>query len=512
MLVKRLALLAALLLAAPAFGQTAKVVTDCTGITYDVGSTKGLIQDQNGKLCVNNVATGAPADATYITETANGSLSAEFALGSLSSGLLKNATTTGIPTVVVEAAGIDTWLTTPSSANLIAALTDETGTGAAVFATSPTLVTPALGVATGTSFNKVAITAPATSATLTITDGKTLASSNTLTFAGTDGSTLNVGTGGTLGTAALVNTGTSGATIPVLNVANTWSVGTQAFTSNANTVPLTIAMTGSSSSGAAATITTTLTSTSTNPNLTLLPTWNVGSNTPTAFKINLTDTASGAASLLADLQVATVSKFKVDKSGNTTVAGTSALSDTATITKTSAGASTIGLALINSSVSAGTETVIDMAPNASGTGVRSAQIASKNVGGSTEADLEFRVANGGAPTNALVISKAGALSLPFITTQGPLVTDTSGNVTSAISGTATFDPSSLLTLTGQTTTITVTGAALGDIAVGSFSLDLQGIQVTYYISATNTCSARFFDATGGTVDLASGTLKCKALK
>jgi len=43
------------------------------------------------------------------------------------------------------AAGVATFLATPSSANLISAVTDETGTGALVFATSPTLVTPALG-------------------------------------------------------------------------------------------------------------------------------------------------------------------------------------------------------------------------------------------------------------------------------------------------------------------------------------------------------------------------------
>lgn len=41
--------------------------------------------------------------------------------------------------------GIATWLATPSSANLAAAVTDETGSGALVFANSPTLVTPALG-------------------------------------------------------------------------------------------------------------------------------------------------------------------------------------------------------------------------------------------------------------------------------------------------------------------------------------------------------------------------------
>lgn len=56
--------------------------------------------------------------------------------------------------------------------------------------TSPTLVTPALGVATATSVNKVAITAPATSATLTVADGKTLTCNNSITFAGTDATTM----------------------------------------------------------------------------------------------------------------------------------------------------------------------------------------------------------------------------------------------------------------------------------------------------------------------------------
>jgi hypothetical protein len=45
----------------------------------------------------------------------------------------------------VYATGIQNWMATPSSANLRAAMTDETGTGSLVFATSPTLVTPDLG-------------------------------------------------------------------------------------------------------------------------------------------------------------------------------------------------------------------------------------------------------------------------------------------------------------------------------------------------------------------------------
>jgi hypothetical protein len=44
--------------------------------------------------------------------------------------------------------GVATFLGTPSSANLAAAVTDETGTGSLVFATSPSLVTPVLGTPT----------------------------------------------------------------------------------------------------------------------------------------------------------------------------------------------------------------------------------------------------------------------------------------------------------------------------------------------------------------------------
>ena len=69
-------------------------------------------------------------------------------------------------------------------------VTTSTGTGSAVLSNSPALVTPTLGVATATSINKVAITAPATGATLTIADGKTLTANHSLTLAGTDSTTM----------------------------------------------------------------------------------------------------------------------------------------------------------------------------------------------------------------------------------------------------------------------------------------------------------------------------------
>jgi hypothetical protein len=129
-----------------------------------------------------------------------------------------------------------------------------------------------------------------------VASGKTLTVSNTLTLAGTDGSTLNVGAGGTLGTAAFVNTGTSGATIPLLNGANTFSA-TQTLTPAANASAL--AVSGYSLTGANA-----------QSLLDLSGTWNT-SGKPSALKLNITDTSSNADSLLGDLQVggATVVAF-----------------------------------------------------------------------------------------------------------------------------------------------------------------------------------------------------------
>lgn len=77
-------------------------------------------------------------------------------------------------------------------------LSAVTGTGNVVLATSPTLVTPTLGVASATTINKVTLTAPATGSTITVADGKTLTASNTLTFTGTDSSSVAFGAGGTV--------------------------------------------------------------------------------------------------------------------------------------------------------------------------------------------------------------------------------------------------------------------------------------------------------------------------
>ena len=74
------------------------------------------------------------------------------------------------------------------------------------------------------------------------------------------------------------------------------------------------------------------------------------------------------------------------------------------------------------------------------------------------------------------------------------------------SGSAVYDPPNLVDGAGTTTTVTVTGAKLGEIALCAFSLDTQGIILHPWVSATNTVSVRLQNETGGALDLASGTL------
>lgn len=80
-----------------------------------------------------------------------------------------------------------------------------------------------------------------------------------------------------------------------------------------------------------------------------------------------------------------------------------------------------------------------------------------------------------------------------------------------LTGSATYDTASLVDGAGATTTITVTGAVLGDFVLVSFGVDLQGISVTAYVSAADTVSVRIQNESGGTLDLASTTVRALVL-
>ena len=108
-------------------------------------------------------------------------------LGTPTSGTLTSCTglpvTTGISGL---GANVAAFLATPSSANLAAALTDETGTGANVFANTPTLVTPILGTPTSgtlTSCTGLPLTTGVTGA-LPVANGGTGASAAVQSLSG----------------------------------------------------------------------------------------------------------------------------------------------------------------------------------------------------------------------------------------------------------------------------------------------------------------------------------------
>jgi len=107
-----------------------------TGKTMTVWSDGTNFTQQNTHLISPTVAGGTFTSPALVTP----------ALGTPASGTMTNVTGLPISTGVSGlGTGVATFLATPSSANLAAAVTNETGSGALVFATSPTLVTPALG-------------------------------------------------------------------------------------------------------------------------------------------------------------------------------------------------------------------------------------------------------------------------------------------------------------------------------------------------------------------------------
>lgn len=133
------------------------------------------------------------------------------------------------------------------------------------------------------------------------------------------------------------------------------------------------------------------------------------------------------------------------------------------------------------------------------------------------AELDEQAADPSAPSanKARLFAKdngSGSTQLAVRFPTGPTIPLATQGTSPNLSGSVVYDPGNLVDGTGVTTTVTVTGAALGDFVVVSFSVDLAGILLTGYVSAADTVSVRFQNETTGAIDLASGTIAARVLK
>jgi hypothetical protein len=142
-----------------------------TKINSDLDTVDGLFNAAgNGTSVGLNVGAGKTLSVAG-TLTVTGSA----ALGTPSSVTLTNATGLPISTGVSGlGTGIATFLATPSSANLASAVTDETGTGALVFASSPSIASPSVS-GTAAFSGTMSATGNAYMAIDALTDASTIA-------------------------------------------------------------------------------------------------------------------------------------------------------------------------------------------------------------------------------------------------------------------------------------------------------------------------------------------------
>ena len=106
------------------------------------------------------------------------------------------------------------------------------------------------------------------------------------------------------------------------------------------------------------------------------------------------------------------------------------------------------------------------------------------------------------------------LTLRYDSTAGSWVEESFTSARQLIfSGSATYDAPSIAAGGTTTTTVTVTGASVGDyVRSPSFGVSLAGLMATAYVSSANTVTVVLYNPTAGAIDLASTTLSIEVMK
>ncbi|WP_217568808.1 hypothetical protein [Mesorhizobium sp. GbtcB19] len=122
-------------------------------------------------------------------------------------------------------------------------------------------------------------------------------------------------------------------------------------------------------------------------------------------------------------------------------------------------------------------------------------------------------ANGPAEFAVDAGNKLRLLSQPTTSAATPYSSTGEIQVNGQLSATGTWDPASTANGASSSTTITVTGAAVGDMALASLSTVTAGNwHISAIVTSANTVTVSLENVTGATVDLASGTLKVSVFK